>query len=81
MTVEVRTAAAAMVSDEVYRAKLMKDLRQRRVSPPVETMLWAYAFGRPVERHEVTTSIGDFSKLSDEELIARFEETARSLRC
>jgi hypothetical protein len=42
-------------------------------------MLWFYAKGKPVERHEIATP-GDFSKLSDEELLAQFEATVESLR-
>jgi hypothetical protein len=79
VTVEVRAAASALVDDPVYRQKLLHDMRKRRVLPAVETMLWHYAKGKPVERHEITTP-GDFSKLSDDELIAQFEAMARSLR-
>jgi hypothetical protein len=53
-------------------------MRKRRVLPAVETMLW-YAKGKPVERHEMATP-GDFSKLSDEELLAQFEAMVMSLR-
>jgi hypothetical protein len=42
--------------------------------------MYHYAFGRPVERHEVTTAIGDFSRLTDDELMAQFEATVMSLR-
>jgi hypothetical protein len=79
VTVEARAAAAALVDDPQYRQKCLHDMRKRRVLPAVETMLWHYAKGKPVERHEIATP-GDFSKLSDEELIARFEETVKSLR-
>jgi hypothetical protein len=43
-------------------------------APHVEVLLFHYAFGRPVERHEVTTAIGGFSKLSDEELRLELEK-------
>jgi hypothetical protein len=79
VTVEVRAAASALVDDPQYRQKLLRDMRKRRVLPAVETMLWHYAKGKPVERHEIATP-GDFSKLSDDELIAQFEAMARSLR-
>jgi len=35
--------------------------------------------GRPVERHEIATP-GDFSRLSDEELMVQLEATVKSLR-
>jgi hypothetical protein len=73
VTTEVRAVAAALVDDPQYRKKLIHDRRKRRVSPPVETMLWYYAKGKPVERHEIATP-GDFSKLSDEELRVELEK-------
>jgi hypothetical protein len=54
-------------------------MRKRRLLPAVETMLWFYAKGKPVERHEIATP-GDFSRLSDEELLAQLEATVMSLR-
>ena len=33
-----------------------------------------------MERHEVTTAVGDFSRLSDEELLAQFKAAVMSLR-
>ena len=63
VTTEVRAAAAALVDDPQYRQKLLHDMRKRRVSPPVEVMLWAYACGKPVERVEIGRA-GDFSKMS-----------------
>jgi hypothetical protein len=59
--------------------RLLQDMRKRRVLPGVETMLWYYAKGQPVERHEIATP-GDFSKLRDEELLAQFEAMVMSLR-
>jgi hypothetical protein len=73
VTVEVRAAAAALVDDPQYRERLLRDMRTRRVLPAVETMLWYYAKGKPVERHEIATP-GDFSKLSDEELRVELEK-------
>jgi hypothetical protein len=49
VTVEVRAAAEALVDDPVYRVKLARDLRRRKVAPPVEQMLWHYAYGKPKE--------------------------------
>lgn len=72
VTAEARAAASELVDDPRYRARLLRDLRQRRVAPAVETMLWYYAKGKPKERVEHTTlpmvdpqTIG---RLSDEDL-------------
>jgi hypothetical protein len=47
-------------------------------APHVETLLFYYAFGKPVERHEVTTAIGDFSRLTDDELMAQSKRSSLS---
>ena len=48
-TIEVQAAAAELVDDPIYRAKLARDLRTRKVAPPIEAMLWYYAKGKPKE--------------------------------
>jgi hypothetical protein len=78
-TLEIREAARQLVSDPIYWRKLRDDLRKRKVHPHVETTLLAYAFGRPVDRIEVGR-VGDFSRMSDEEFVAQFEATVKSLR-
>jgi hypothetical protein len=49
VTVEARQAASEMVNDPFYRRRLLRDLRQRKVAPAVEAMLWYYAHGKPKE--------------------------------
>jgi hypothetical protein len=79
VTREIKDVARRLLEDEAYQARLVTRLRAGK-APHVEVLLFHYAFGRPVERHEVTTTIGDFSKLSDDELMAQFEATVMSLR-
>lgn len=52
VTTEAREAANALVDDPVYREKLLKDLRERRLAPAIEAMLWYYAKGKPKETIE-----------------------------
>jgi hypothetical protein len=78
ITLQIREAATKFF-DDVYWRRLRSDLRKGKLNPQLEITLLAYAFGRPIDRLEVGR-VGGFSKLSDEELIARFEEMARSLR-
>jgi len=66
VTCEVKEAAAAL-DDPVYRQKLASDLRERKVAPAIEQMLWYYAFGKPKEVLEVTAT----APVSDEEFAAR----------
>lgn len=72
VTEEVRAAASELVDDPVYRTKLRADLRQRKVAPVVEQMLWYYAKGKPKERVEHSSGpVLDAElvrKLSDEDL-------------
>jgi hypothetical protein len=76
---EIKDVARRILEDAAYQARLVTRLRAGR-APHVEVLLFHYAFGKPVERHEVTTAITDFSKLSDDELMAQFEATFQSLR-
>ncbi len=46
-TLEVQKAAQALVGDPVYLANLKARLLDGSCSPPVETMLWHYAYGKP----------------------------------
>lgn len=79
ITVEVKALARNLLEDKLYMRKLKADLRKRKVHPQMESVLWAYAYGKPVERMEVGR-VGDFSKLSDEELMQQFEATVKSLQ-
>ena len=67
-----------MVDDPIYREKLRRDLRRRKVAPAIECMLWYFAKGKPVERQEIGTP-GEFSHLSKEELKAILLEEAAKL--
>jgi hypothetical protein len=68
-TVEIRAAATELVDDPIYRAKLLRDFRKRKVTPQVECLMWAYAYGKPIERVAVGAA-GDFDKMTEAELVA-----------
>jgi hypothetical protein len=72
----------AMIEDPVYRKKLLADLRQRKLRPAVECMLWYYAKGKPKEmvEHSGTLSLQEeLSALSTEELRQRALDVAKML--
>ena len=46
-----------MVSDPVYQAHLIERLRTGKLSPVMESALWAYAYGRPVESIDVQAKV------------------------
>lgn len=56
-TIEVREVCAAIVDDPAYVQKVKARALAGELPPAVETMLWYYRFGKPVERHHV--ALGD----------------------
>ena len=46
-----------MVSDPAYQKQLVERLRSGRLSPVMESALWAYAYGRPVESIDVQAKV------------------------
>jgi len=58
VTTEARAACTQLVDDPVYRAKLLDDLRERKVAPAIECLLWYYAKGKPKDSVEVTGAAG-----------------------
>lgn len=69
VTIEAREAAALIVDDAEYRAALKARVIAGQ-APHMETLLWAYAHGKPVDRVE-TGGPGAFAALTDAELRER----------
>ena len=72
----------AMIEDPAYRRKLLQDLRQRKLRPAVECMLWYYAKGKPKEMvvHSGTLSLQEeLSALTTDELRDRALAVAQML--
>jgi hypothetical protein len=70
VTAAAKVACVELVDDPVYRARLARDLRLRKVAPAIEAMLWYYAKGKP---KEIIEHQGDLplTVLPDAELRAR----------
>lgn len=66
-TLEVREAASELIDDPAYRKNLAKRLKAGKAAPAVEALMWHYAKGKPVERHEVGGP-GSFDGLTDAEI-------------
>ena len=67
-TVEIRTAARAIVEDPKYVTQLKRRMRTGS-APHMETLMFYYAYGKPRERMELSAPGGkplgyDLSKLS-----------------
>jgi hypothetical protein len=58
---ELRKAASEVIDDPRYQQCLLQALRTRTLRPAVEVMLWAYAYGKPIEHieHTGTASLED----------------------
>ena len=42
-----------LTKDKDYRIKFQADWKERKIPPQIETLVWAYAHGKPVEQIEV----------------------------
>jgi hypothetical protein len=47
VTEAAREFATRLVEDPIYQAKLLEDLRERKLGPAMETLLWHYSKGKP----------------------------------
>lgn len=66
---EARAFARQIVEDPEYRKALLIRARNGYLAPALETMLWAYVYGKPPERIEVgRIGESELEKLSDEQL-------------
>jgi hypothetical protein len=71
-----------MIEDPIYRKRLLQDLRERKLRPAVECMLWYYAKGKPKEmvEHSGTLSLQqELSALTNDELQQRALDVAKML--
>jgi hypothetical protein len=83
ITAETKLDCLQMIEDPIYRQKLLSDLRERKVRPAVECMLWYYAKGKPKEMVEHTGTLSlqqELSALTNEELEQRALSVAKMLR-
>ena len=55
-TREVREFCQRLVADPEYRAGLERRLRSGELAPQIEALIWNYAFGRPSQSIDVTSS-------------------------
>jgi hypothetical protein len=80
---ELRKAATEFLDDTRYQEHLLQALRTRRLRPAVEVMLWAYAYGKPIEHveHGGTVALEDeLRALTPDELRVRALALAARLR-
>lgn len=71
ISVEARQLASQLVTDVNYQSKLRADFRKRRVHPTIESLIWQYHLGRPLQSVAVSGSMAlDVSTRLDDERMA-----------
>jgi hypothetical protein len=68
---EARTFARSILESETYRKNLETRAAKGELPPAVETMLWHYAYGKPLESIALTVQPEDLTSLSAAQLAER----------
>ena len=74
---EAADFARLIVDDPDYRQNLMARARAGTLPPAVETLLWYYAWGRPIER--VAIAAQPLPEMSRDEMTVRVDRIVRYL--
>ena len=82
-TQEVLDLCRRLVRDKAYLRRLTERMRRGKVAPAVETMVWAYAFGKPkdilqLEAHVTTDS--EAAAEARESLRVKLDQIAERIR-
>ena len=74
---EAQEFAAKIIDDPAYRKTLRDRAGAGTLPPAIETLLWYYRFGKPVNRVEVGTPDSlDLTELTNKELHERAKQLA-----
>lgn len=78
---EIARRARCILESNDYQASLQDRIRNNDLSPAVETMLWYYAFGKPMEQVELTVREGeqDLSSMTVEDLLLKAKALEEAL--
>lgn len=78
---EAQSFARGLLTSTAYRDSLEKRLLAGDLPPAVESMLWHYAFGKPIEQVEVSMRQAeqDLSRLSMQELLEKADQLRDAL--
>lgn len=79
-TLEAKEAAGEILESAEYRESLIVRAKAGTLPPQIETMLWHYRYGKPIERLEVSDLTKQLAELSDEQLAERLEKTTDRVR-
>lgn len=78
---QAQSFAREIVESEAYRISVTRRAASGGLSPAIESMLWHYAYGKPIEQIAMTIRPGeeDLSSLSMDELLTRAKMIAHQL--
>lgn len=77
---EAQRFARQMLQSQTYRDDLERRLLSGTLAPAIETMLWHYAYGKPIEQINLNVSQQeDLSQLSVQELFDRAKKLSDAL--
>lgn len=79
----IKERAKEILTSPEYFQSVIDRLRMGELPPQVETLLYHYAYGKPVERYEVKDTTDDVDEMSAEQCeneAMRLIEIARALR-
>jgi ribosomal protein L29 len=73
---EAQDLATQVIDDKEYVQELRARAKNGELPPALETMLWHYRFGKPVDKIVVTEE-DDLAAMSSDELVKHLEELRR----
>lgn len=78
---EIAKRARCILESDDYQVSLKERIRDKELPAAVETMLWYYAFGKPMEQVQITMMEGqeDLSTMSVDELLAKAKSLEEAL--
>jgi len=77
---EAQRFARSIVESESYRKTVRDRILSHDLPPAVETMLWHYAYGKPIEQVQLNvTQTEDLSALTADELLQRADALRQQL--
>jgi len=75
--------AAQIIDDPSYQQKLLERAQAGALPPAIETMLWAYRFGKPIDASKIKQGPSDqqlLAEMSLEDLTALAQRNAEEAR-
>jgi len=66
ISIEARQLAHELVNDAHYQARLRRDFEARKLHPTIESLVWAYAIGKPRQDITLDATVNVNARLENE---------------